>query len=94
MKKKKFLSWRKRFDFFWHFSQYKGPCFLELVEKDKQTIFIQLSYKINMIFSANDIGLPSLVLDKASQMMFSYLPQLLQLLRNIEEIQDFGGTIL
>ena len=47
-----------------------------------------------MIFSANDIGLPSLVLDKASQMMFSYLPQLLQLLRNIEEIQDFGGTIL
>ena len=69
--------------------------FLELLEKDKQVIFLYLACKTSVTLTSITsqpasfiLGFPGLVLKKASQMMFPWFPQLLQLQRYIEEIQD------
>ena len=69
-----------------------GCYVLELVEKDKQVIFLYLVYETGTIFSVSILilGFPDLILEKDFEMMFM---RLLQLQCYTEEIQHFGRTI-
>ena len=80
---------------FKYFLFFKGCYYLELVGKDKQVTFIYQVYEADINFPARVLIFESstLVLEKASQILFPWLSELLQLQRYIEEAQDFGGTI-